>query len=346
MIKKLIKSPQSFWTEGSGECPEIVLSSRIRLARNLDDYLFTTNNKAELEEVLKNVEEAINNINGLTFYRLEDLNDLERKVLVEKHLISPGHGKFSANKGLAVDDEALVSIMINEEDHLRIQCFGSGLDLSGLWEKCSVIDDQLEEKIDFAYNEKYGYLTTCPTNLGTGLRVSVMMHLPALTLTNQISYVLSQLSKVGVAVRGIFGEGTEALGNLYQISNQISLGLSESEIIANINLIVKRLVDQEQKAREYLLKNSGLVIEDKAKRAYGILTNAKIISSEEAFSLISDLRLGKALGLIDNLNLKQINELFLFCQPAYIQVLSGQEMTANDRDIKRAEIFKENLQKE
>ncbi|SMB84518.1 protein arginine kinase [Desulfonispora thiosulfatigenes DSM 11270] len=345
LIKNLIEDTHSFWTEGSGNFPEIVLSSRIRLARNLEEFLFNTSNKENSKGVLKTIKDATSNIESLEFFNLEIFNDLERKVLVEKHLISPGHGHNPQNKGILVNKEGSVSIMVNEEDHLRIQCFGSGLVLKDLWQKCTELDDLLEEKLNFAFNEKYGYLTTCPTNLGTGLRVSVMMHLPALVLTRQTNLILRQLSQVGVAVRGIFGEGTEALGNLFQISNQISLGQSEEEIVANVNLIVKRLVDQEQKAREYLLNKSGLLIEDKAKRAYGILTNAKIISSEEAFSLISDLRLGKTLGMVENLEIKPINELFLLCQPAYLQIISGKEMTAQERDIKRAEIFKEILQR-
>lgn len=344
MIKNIIENPHSFWTEGTGEFNEIVLSSRIRLARNLEEFPFPSiDNPENFEKVLESIEEVTGKLNNLDFYKLEDLTPLERKVLIEKHLISPDHGKNVKNRGLLINPEGTVSIMVNEEDHLRIQCLGSGLQLDKLWNDANKIDDMLEANLDYAYDEKYGYLTSCPTNLGTGLRVSVMMHLPGLVLTKQAPILLRQLSQIGIAVRGIFGEGTEALGNLFQISNQICLGQSEQEILSNIEVIVKKLVDQEQKAREYLKENLGLMIEDKAKRAYGILTNAKLISSREAFSLISDLRLGKSLGMIEDIELKDINELFLLCQVAYLQFTTHQEMESDERDIKRAELFKEKL---
>jgi len=344
LIRKLIEEPHSIWTEGKGQFPEIVLSSRVRLARNLAQFPFPLKQtEASANAVLERLEKTVANSRELKMYRLAEIPELERQVLVEKHLISPDHAQNPEHKGVIINTEGSVSIMVNEEDHLRIQCFASGLELDTLWQKADKIDDQIEKELTYAFDEQYGYLTCCPTNLGTGMRVSVMMHLPGLVLTNQVGMVLSQLSKVGIAVRGLFGEGTEAHGNLFQISNQITLGQTEEEILLNINSIAKKLVAQEQAARDYLVQNAGLLIEDKARRAYGILTNAKFISSQEALSLISDLRLGKTVGMINDIELKMINELYLLCQPAFLQVLAKDHMDSQTRDIKRAEIIKGKL---
>lgn len=344
MIRKLIEEPHSIWTEGKGQFPEIVLSSRVRLARNLAEFPFPLKQTdATANTVLELLESVTQKSNQLKMYRLGEIPELERLVLVEKHLISPEHAQKSEYKGVIINNEGSVSIMVNEEDHLRIQCFASGLELDTLWPNADKIDDEIEKELSYAFDEQYGYLTCCPTNLGTGMRVSVMMHLPGLVLTNQAGMALAQLSKLGIAVRGLFGEGTEAYGNLFQISNQITLGQNEEEILLNINTVAKKLVSQEQAARDYLIKNAGLQIEDKARRAYGILTNAKIISSQEALSLISDLRLGQTMGLIDGIGLKVINELYLLCQPAFLQVLANNSMDSQARDIKRAEIIKEKI---
>lgn len=344
VIRKMIEEPHSIWTEGKGEFPEIVLSSRVRLARNLEQFPFPLKQtEASANAVLERLEKVVAKEEKLIMYRLKDVPDLERQVLVEKHIISPDHAHKPEHKGLIINEGGTISIMVNEEDHLRIQCFASGLEVEKLWETANVIDDEIEKDLDYAFDEKFGYLTCCPTNLGTGLRVSVMMHLPGLVLTKQAGRILTQLSQLGIAVRGLFGEGTEALGNLFQISNQITLGQTEHEILSNINSVTKQIVAQEQAARDYLVKNAGLQIEDKARRAYGILTNAKVITSQEALDLISDLRLGKTLGMIDGIQLKLINELYLLCQPAFLQVLAKKQMDSRARDIKRAEIFKEKL---
>lgn len=344
MIERIIQEPFSIWTQGSGEFPEIVLSSRIRLARNLKMFPFPSKQtESTANAVLERMEKVVSRNKNFKFYRLAELPQLQRQVLVEKHLISPEHGKDPENRGLIINADGSVSIMVNEEDHLRIQCFASGLELEKLAELANQIDNKIEEKIDYAFDEKYGFLTTCPTNLGTGMRVSVMMHLPGLVLTQQASRVLHQLSQIGIAVRGLYGEGTEAWGNLFQISNQISLGQSEKEILANINSVARKLISQEEAARNYLKENAGLQIADKANRALGILTHAKVISSQEALSLISDLRLGKTLGMIEGYSLKLINELLLLCQPSYLQVLAKKEMGPENRDLKRAEMIKEKL---
>lgn len=346
MIQDIIQKPYSTWTEGKGEFSDIVLSSRLRLARNLEQFPFPLKQtESTANAVLERVEKMVQNTPELKFYRLKDFPALQRQVLVEKHLISPEHAHDPEKKGLIINEAGSISIMVNEEDHLRLQCFASGLELEKLWDVADQLDDKIEANLDYAFDEKYGYLTCCPTNLGTGMRVSVMMHLPGLVLTKQAGRILSQLSQVGIAIRGLFGEGTEALGNLFQISNQITLGQSEKEVLANLSSVAKKLVNQEDAARKYLVENAGIQIEDKAKRAWGILTNAKVISSQEALGLISDLRLGKALGMIDKVELKLINELFLLCQPAFLQVIAKKDMDANERDIKRAEMFKERLLK-
>jgi len=344
MIRHLIEEPHTIWTQGQGQFPEIVLSSRVRLARNLAQFPFPIKQtEATAKSVLEHLGKAIENDNRLKMFKLVELPELERQVLVEKHIISPEHAQKPENKGLIVNEEGSLSIMVNEEDHLRIQCFASGLQLDDLWNIADNIDNEIEEKLTYAFDEKFGYLTCCPTNLGTGMRVSVMMHLPGLVHTGQAGRILTQLSQLGIAVRGLFGEGSEALGNLFQVSNQITLGQNEEEILSNINSVAKKIVDQEQAARDYLIQNAGFQIEDKARRAYGILTNAKIISSQEALHLISDLRLGKAVGMIDGMEFNLINELYLLCQPAYLQVLAKKQMDSQARDIKRAEIFKEKL---
>ncbi|MFZ7104377.1 MAG: protein arginine kinase [Peptococcaceae bacterium] len=344
MIKKLIEFPHSIWTEGQGEFPDIVLSTRVRLARNLEQFPFPLKqNESTAHSVLENLERFAEGEEQLQLFRMQDIPELKRQVLVEKHVISPDHVLKPEYKGLIINETGSVSIMINEEDHLRIQCFSSGLEVENLWKIANKLDDEIEKKMEYAFDEKYGYLTCCPTNLGTGMRVSVMMHLPSLVITKQAPRILTQLSQLGIAVRGIFGEGTEALGDLFQISNQISLGQSEEEILTNINSIARRLVAQEQAARDYLVQNAGLQVEDKARRAFGILTNAKFISSHEALSLISDLRLGKNAGMIDGVELKLINELYLLCQPSFLQILAEKPLDSQARDIKRAEMFKEKL---
>ncbi|NLT94083.1 MAG: protein arginine kinase [Clostridia bacterium] len=345
-MRKLIEEPHSIWTEGEGQYSEIVLSSRVRLARNLAQFPFPLmQTEASANAVLERLDKVFANSKELKLYRMSEIPELERQALVEKHLISPEHVQKPENKGIIVNREGSISIMVNEEDHLRIQCFASGLELETLLAQADKIDDEIEKEVNYAYDEQYGYLTCCPTNLGTGMRVSVMMHLPGLVLTNQAGVIFSQLSKLGIAVRGLFGEGTDAHGNLFQISNQITLGQDEKEIIENISSVAKKLVSQEQAARNYLLNNAGPQVEDKARRAYGILTNAKLISSQEALGLISDLRLGKALGVINELDLKTINELYLLCQPGYLQVLAKGHLDPQARDIKRAEIIKEKLAK-
>jgi len=274
---------------------------------------------------------------------MTELSPLQRRILVEKHLISPQHAENPSGKGLVLGLEGTLSIMVNEEDHLRMQCLFPGLQLHEGYRTTSNVDDALESTLDFAFSEDQGYLTACPTNVGTGLRASVMMHLAGLRLIGQAGRVLSALSQVGLAVRGLYGEGSEATGNLFQISNQITQGVSEEEIINNLSMVVKKLIDQEHDAREMLLNNSSLKLEDRVNRAWGILASARMISSSEALELLSEVRLGAELKLIPGVDTQSLNLLLVEIQPAYLQQHAGKELDAQERDRLRAEVIREKI---
>jgi protein arginine kinase len=281
----------------------------------------------------------------LEFTLLKELNSLEKRILVEKHLISPEHAGSSSG-GVIFSKDQSISIMVKEEDHLRIQCILPGLQITDSYNMANTLDDLLEENLDYAFHERYGYLTACPTNVGTGMRASVMMHLPGLVLTKQVNKVLTALSQVGLVVRGIYGEGTEPLGNLFQISNGTTIGRSEEEVVTNLSSVIKQIIDQERVARERFYNGNKLHLEDKIMRAKGILENAKLMDSDEALKLISALKLGIDLGIIEAINLKVYYNLLVAIQPAYLQYTSGQRgMGPEERDKKRAEIIKEILRK-
>lgn len=351
IIESIINRPYSKWLEGSGPHSDIVISSRVRLARNLLEVPFphqmTEDQAQEVVKAVARVAEKIEvreNLGTMEIVMLNDLSSLDRQILVEKHLISPGHAENTARgRGLVIRDDEAVSIMVNEEDHLRLQCLFSGLQVKEAWELANQADDYLESSLNYAFDEKWGYLTVCPTNVGTGMRASVMLHLPALVMTNQAQRVLATLSQIGLAVRGLYGEGTEATGNLFQISNQVTLGPQEEEIVNNLTTVTGHLIEQEQKARQHLLSKARLSLENRICRALGILLNARIMNSEEALSHLSDVRLGLNLGIIDTTNLRALNEIMVLIQPGYLQKLAGQEMSAFDRDVKRANIIREKL---
>jgi len=233
--------------------------------------------------------------------------------------------------------------MVNEEDHLRIQCLYSGLELDEAYITANGMDDLLDERLDFAYDDRTGFLTACPTNVGTGLRASVMVHLPALAIGDEVSRVLSAVNKMGLVVRGLYGEGTEGQGNVYQVSNQITLGQSEKEILENLSLIAKQVVAEEKRYRETLMKNRRSALEDRIFRAWGILTNARSMSSEEAVRLWSDVRLGVELGLIDGPDVTHINEILVIAQPNFVMRSHGRTMSSEERDIARAELLRRHL---
>ncbi|NLO97438.1 MAG: protein arginine kinase [Peptococcaceae bacterium] len=290
-----ILSRDSYWMQDV-DLP-IVLSTRVRLARNLSGIAFP--HALTEEEAVKAEERIVNclrdfEIEGekIVYLPLSKLSSLEKKVLVEKHLISPIFSEAGKARGVALSESHKVSIMVNEEDHLRIQVLMPGNSLEEALQLAGKIDDHFDSCLDLAYKEKFGYLTSCPTNVGTGLRLSVMVHLPALALTNQIQQVLAALSPLGLAVRGLYGEGSRAYGNIFQVSNQITLGKSEEDTLAHLEAVIKQLVEHEMNAREILKKQTQLIIEDKVWRARGTLENARLLTSEETFTLLSEDRLG------------------------------------------------------
>lgn len=351
IIDSIINRPYSKWLEGTGPFSEIVISSRVRLARNLLEVPFPhqmTEKQAQevVDAVAQVVEknEMFQQLGTMEVVTLNELSALDRQILVEKHLISPVHAESTARgRGLVIRDDEAISIMVNEEDHLRIQCLFPGLQVKEAWDMATRVDDYLESSLNYAFDEKWGYLTVCPTNVGTGMRASVMLHLPALVITNQAQRVLSTLSQIGLAVRGLYGEGTEATGNLFQVSNQVTLGPREEEIVNNLTTVTGHIIEQEKRARQHLLGKARLSLEDRICRALGVLVNARIMTSEEALSHLSDVRLGVDLGIIKTTDLKALNELIVLTQPGYLQKLAGQEMSALDRDEKRANIIREKL---
>jgi protein arginine kinase len=337
------------WLRGSGPESDIVISSRIRLARNLADYPFisraTAADRMELERTLR---ERILQIRPahLEYVDVNKLEGLDRQFLVERQLISREHAESEGPRGVAIDSSEQVSLMINEEDHLRIQVMHSGLDLSAAWEQINAIDDLLESKVTYAFNERLGYLTACPTNVGTGMRVSVMLHLPALVITRQIEKLFRSLQKISLAVRGLYGEGSQAMGDFYQISNQITLGRSEQALVKQVGDVVPTIIDYERKARDFLIRESHENLHDRVSRAYGILRTAQTISSEETMHLLSSVRMGVNLGLIADLEIPTLNKLFIYTQPAHLQKLSGSELDTADRNIERARYLRRSLNKE
>lgn len=336
------------WYLQSGKESDVVISTRVRIARNLKEINFVNRaNKTELEEVLKKIEDIAPNIGyGLKFIRLKDLDGITKLSLIEKHIISPD---FAVNNidvgGILLNEEENICIMINEEDHLRIQIFAPGLDLEHSLGLGNEIDMALEGLVNYAFNEKYGFLTACPTNVGTGMRASVMVHLPGLTATGNIDKILDVVNKFGMNIRGIYGEGSDTQGNLYQISNKQSLGISEKEIINNLKLITEKIIEQERLARKYLTKNE-IELEDQIYRAYGILSNCKKITSQECKKLLSYAKLGTDLGILKELDDLKINKLELYTKPANLQQYLGKTLKTEERDVARAEAIKQIISKD
>lgn len=335
------------WLRGEGPESDIVMSSRIRLARNLANHKFhvkaTPEELSEIEfDVGGYLRERDGGI-GRLYYRLSDLNEIDRFVLVERHLISREHASPDSYRAVAASDDERLSIMINEEDHLRIQVLRSGLRLSEAWKEMDDLDTKLSGVFEFAFHPKWGYLTACPTNVGTGVRVSVMLHLPALVLTREIEKVFRAMGKINLAVRGLYGEGTQAYGDLYQISNQTSLGKSEDKIVGNIEAIVPGVISYERKARVHLLETNRAQMEDRLFRALGMLRQARLLTSEETMHLLSAVRLGVGTGVLPQIPQRVVNEIFLLTQPAHLQKTVGRELPPEERDTQRAEFVRKHL---
>lgn len=330
------------WYLQSGKESDVVLSSRIRFARNLKDFNFKTKfSKEDAEKLKAKLEEISHSIGyGLRFLKLEDMDDITIMSLVEKHLISPNFATSKENYGaILINDDENISIMVNEEDHLRIQVLSSGLELENTLKLAKEVDEKIGGLVDYAISEKYGYLTACPTNAGTAMRASVMVHLPALTATGNIKRVLENINNLGMNIRGLYGEGTKSFGNIYQISNKQTLGITEEQIVKNLNVIVEKIIKQEKIARKHLEKDS-ITLEDKIYRSYGIFSNCRKISSEEARRLLSDIRYGVSLGIIDGLNDLKLAKLDLYTKPANLQKYIGRQIDGFERDIERARVIK------
>ncbi len=331
------------WYLQSQNNSDVVISSRIRLARNINGYPFsikqTKQDKEKIEDIIKEITPSLGY--SIKFLKLKDIDDITKMSLVEKHIISPNFALNKENIGaILINDDETICIMINEEDHLRIQVLCAGLDLDNLLNLSIEIDEKIQEHLNYAYNEKYGFLTACPTNVGTGLRASVMVHLPALTTTGNIQKILEVISNFGMNIRGVYGEGSKTHGNMYQISNKQSLGISEKEIIKNLKLITEKIIEQERLARNILAKES-IDLEDKVYRAFGILSNCKKVSSEETQKLLSDVKLGTDMGIIKELNDLKVNKLILYTKPANLQKYLSKKIDSYERDIKRAEVIKQ-----
>lgn len=330
------------WYLQSSEDGDVVKSTRIRLARNLSEFPFNLEKKEEVEKLEEKIQDNLYNIGyGLKFLKLKDMDDITKMSLVEKNLISP---EFALKKGetgsILINEDENICIMIGGKDHLSIQIFNCGMDLENTLNLAIELDEKIGESLGYAIHKKYGYLTSSPSDVGTGLKASVMVHLPALSKTKNIRKILEAISDFGMNIRGIYGENNQIQGDIYQISNKQTLGITEKEIIKNLNIIVKQVIEQERQARK-LLTTDDLELEDIVYRSYGILTNARKISYEEARDLLSNIKLGTDLGILRELTDSKVQKLYLYSKPASLQKYLGKQYEKIERDIKRAEVIKQ-----
>lgn len=335
------------WLRATGPESDIVMSSRIRLARNVVQYPFLNRAddsvRGEIERALRREVSELALGSPKTYLDVSGMGHLDRQFLVERQLISRELSESHGPRGVCFTEGENASLMVNEEDHLRIQVLHSGFDLDSCWQQINRIDDLLEERVVYAFQEELGYLTACPTNVGTGIRVSVLMHLPALVMTREVQKVFQALQKISLAVRGLYGEGTQAMGDFYQISNQVTLGKSEAQLIKNLKDVVPNIIAYERRVRQALIKDNRAALHDKIARAYGTLRSAQSISSEETMDLLSSVRMGVNLGLIDDLSIPTVNELFIHTQPAHLQKLRKITLDSADRNAARAAYLRQRL---
>jgi protein arginine kinase len=344
IVEKLSQQP-SPWLQAAGPKSDVVISSRIRLARNVAGYPFlskvTNEQRGQLAALIRSHvgSEAIGGT--WSYLDIDEVGELDRQVLVERHLVSRQLTEATGTRGVSIAADESASVMVNEEDHLRIQVLRGGLQLDSIWEEINRIDDRIEDRLDYAFHPRYGYLTACPTNVGTGIRVSVMLHLPGLKLTGEIDKVFRAAKDMHLAVRGLFGEGTEATGDFFQVSNQVTLGRTEEEIIDEFkNQVIPSIVNFEHRARQCLGKERVLALDDRIWRSYGVLKHARTISSEETMAHLSHLRMGINMGRIKEIDIGTVNDLFLVIQPAHLQKLNGSRLTGAQRSIARAELIR------
>jgi len=334
-------------THRHGPHDRIVMSSRVRLARNLREHAFPGwAKKPERVKVLETILPAVVAMPEMSdsfAEAMDNLTALDKQLLVERHLISREHAAKNVGSGLVVNRAETFSVMINEEDHLRMQALRPGFQTREAWQAVDKLDSALEKKLNFAFDNELGYLTACPTNLGTGIRVSAMLHLPGLVLAEQINPIIQSVNKLGLAVRGLYGEGTEALGNVFQVSNQMTLGESETVIVERLEKVLSQIIEHEENARQTLMEKKPKLVFNHIGRAYGILANAHSISSKETMNLLSLLRLGVDMELFPGTQRSLVDELFLITQPAHLQKQVSDKLSAEERDLIRADMVRERL---
>ena len=330
-----------------GPHDRIVMSSRVRLARNIKDAAFPGwAKKPERVRVLELIQPAIEDLpemKGAFSGTMDRISTLDKQILVERHLVSREHAAKSAGSGIVLTRDESLCFMINEEDHLRMQALYPGFQLRQAWTTIDAADTALEKKLPYAFSDELGYLTACPTNLGTGIRVSAMLHLPGLVLSEQVNPIIQSVNKLGLAVRGLYGEGTEALGNIFQVSNQMTLGESETAIIERLEKVLNQIIEHEENARASLLEKKAKMVYNHIGRAYGILANAHSISSKETMNLLSLMRLGIDTGLFPGVDRSLADELFILTQPAHLQKQQSEKLSAEERDLLRADMLRERL---
>jgi protein arginine kinase len=346
MFDDMSKSPAA-WLSGKGNESTVVLSTRVRLARNVAGCKYPESADEDIRKRVINYFDSClarsKKLSSGQYYKASDLDDLDQHFLIERHLISPAFLNGEMFKALFIDPDARVSVMVNEEDHLRVQALSSGMDPRGSYELAMEYEAEIGRYLEFDYDPDFGYLTACPTNAGTGMRASALIHLPGLVLTKDIDKVIAHITRSGLVVRGFYGEGSDVLGNLFQVSNQNTLGITEEEILGQIEHVVKEIIEREATARQRLMDEAGDMIEDKIWRAYGILKNARVLTSDEVMNLLSAIRLGHAMKIIDFLDVALINDILLLSQPAHLQKYYGSEMDSNRRDFVRAQMVREKL---
>jgi protein arginine kinase len=345
-LEQLLKST-SEWVQTEGPQNRIVLSSRVRMARNLRQYAFPGwAKKAERQRALETMRPVVEGLPEMAecFSELMDnIAVIDKQMLVESHLISREHAVKNVGSGVVVNATGAISVMINEEDHLRMQAIQAGLQIKDVFKVIDRVDTELEGQLEYAFSPRLGYLTACPTNVGTGMRASAMVHLPGMVLSDQINQIIQAVNKLGLAVRGLYGEGTEALGNMFQVSNQTTLGEREADIIERLSKVVLQIIEHEESARLTVLEKKPKLIYDHVGRAYGILTNAHAVTSKEALNLLSLLRLGVDLELLPAAIRAVVDELFMLAQPAHVQKFAERKLTAEERDILRADLIRGRL---
>jgi protein arginine kinase len=346
MFDDMAKTPAA-WLSGRGSESLVVISTRVRLARNIAGCVYPPSADKETQKRVVDYFDSTSTRSKLLsegqHHKVSDITKLDRDFLIERHLISPAFLSGNLSKALFIGADERVSIMVNEEDHLRIQALSAGLDAQGAHDLAVRFESEIGRYLEFDYDPDFGFLTSCPTNAGTGMRASILIHLPGMVLTKEIDKLISRITRTGLIVRGFYGEGSDVLGNLFQISNQNTLGVSEEEIIGQISRVAEEIVESEAAARKRLVDEAADMIEDKIWRAYGILKHARVLTSDEVMNLLSAVRLGHAMSIIDFLDISLINEILLLSQPAHLQKYYGQEMDTNKRDFVRAQMVREKL---